>query len=479
MEAASAVSRIRARALERECERLRPLGEAYLTRHFAGQIGRADAEDVIAEVLIRIHREARAGRAPRNLRAMFLTSAHNGAIDLLRARAVRPATVGLEAVAEAPDARAAPAERAESHEDAVRLQEALARMRANYRETILLRFGLGLTVPEIAAHFEISEAAAKKRLLRAIAQVRKRMAAIDAEEFCPQMRELARRSAFEKQASGLAGEAEAEALRAHFSHCGPCRSFLVQLRGELHDLGSTAAGALLTGHRLGGRVDLLHQLGNWAGAAADAAQGAGDRLRHLALRGAAPFSSGDGAAGAMMGTGQKIVAVCGVGATATATCLLSGAVGPGIGVAIHPGHTDHRSAPKLKRLSAQEVPLAPLPSEAAAAAEKAPSPETGAESAPAHQAPDVAPAPAPPKVSEAAPETSAPSPPPSEFGIEGGSTSDGTPSGSGSSPSGSAAESPPAAARQAPASGGGSAGAAGGGSGSAASAGGGSVGFQG
>ena len=32
-----------------------------------------------------------------------------------------------------------------------------------------------------------------------------------------------------------------------------------------------------------------------------------------------------------MGTGQKIAAVCGVGATATATCLLSGAVGPGIG----------------------------------------------------------------------------------------------------------------------------------------------------
>lgn len=475
MEPASAASRLRARSFERECERLRPLGEAYVLRRFGDVLGRADAEDAVAEVLIRLHRRAREGRAPDNLRAMFFASVHNAAIDLLRARAARPATVALEAAASAPDEGGVPAELAESHEDAVRLQEALARMRGSYRETILLRFGLGLKVPEIAAHFQISEAAAKKRVLRAAAQVRKRMASIDAEEFCPQMRELARASAFEREASGLAGESEAEALRAHFSHCGSCRAYLVRLRGELHEAGSSALAGLLASGRLGGRVDVLHQLGHWAGAAADGAQGAVGRLRHLALRSAAPFSSGDGAAGMALGTGQKIAAVCGAGAAATATCLLSGAVGPGIGAALHPSHADQRPAAKVKRLSSSDLTPAPLLSQppAGAAAETAQSAPTGSESR--HQAPSepTPTAPAPPQTSEAVGEASAPSAPPSEFGIDESSSS-----GSGSGSGASAAESPPPAP-EAPASGGGSSGAGGARSGSGASSGGGSVGFHG
>jgi len=479
MEAAPAVSRLparlRARSFERECERLRPLGEAYALRYFAGQLGRADAEDVVAEVLIRMHLRAQEGRPAENLRAMFFTSVRNAGIDLLRSRSARPATVGLEMAAGASDAAAVPAERAEGREDALRLQEALARMRGSYRETILLRFGLGLTVPEIAAHFEISVAAAKKRVLRAGAQVRKRIAAIEGEEFCPQMRELARGFAFEKQASSLASAAEAEALRAHFSHCGPCRSYLAQLRGELLDLGSVALAALLAGHRLSGKVEIAHQLGHWAGGALDAAQGAGERLRHLALRAGGPFSSGDGAAGAVMGSGQKIAAICGAGAAATATCLLSGAVGPGIGAAIHPSHPAHRPAPKVKRLSSQDVPLTPVPA-GPTQAEPAPSPDTGTESAsPPRQAPpEAATPPTPPKVSESVQETSAPA---SEFGIEGGSTSEGASSRSGSTSTGSATESPPASARPSGGSGGGESAGGSGGSGSAAT--GGSLGFQG
>jgi RNA polymerase sigma factor (sigma-70 family) len=467
MEAASAVSRIRARGFERECERLRPLGEAYVLRRFGDALGRADAEDAVAEVLIRLHRRAAEGHLPDNLRAMFFASVRNAAIDLLRARAARPATVGLEAAASAAEEGGVPAELAESRERAVRLQEALARMRGSYRETILLRFGLGLTVPEIAAHFQISEAAAKKRVLRAGAQVRKQMAAIDAEEFCPQMRELARSSAFEKQAGGLASEPEVEALRAHFSHCGPCRAYLMRLRGELHDLGSTALAGLLAGHHLVGRVGALRQLGRWAGAVGETAQGVGERLRHFALRAVAPFSSGDGAAGAMMGTGQKIAAVCGAGAAATATCLLSGAVGPGIGAAIHPGHGDRPPAPKVKRLSSQDVPLAPVSSEPAVATpgETAPSPDSGSSASKHQAAPEAAPPPpTPPQASEAVRETS---PAPSEFGIEESSSSGGASSGA----AGSAAESPPPA----PAFGEGSA-AGGGGSGSAS---GGAVGFHG
>jgi RNA polymerase sigma factor (sigma-70 family) len=486
MRAAAAVSRRDARRFERECERLRPLGEAYVLRHFGHRLGRADAEDAVAEVLIRLHRRAEEGRLPDNLRAMFFTSVRNAAIDLLRARAARPATVELEAAAATPDAAPALPERAESRERVGRLQEALARMRAGYRATILLRFGLGLTFPEIAAYFQISEAAAKKRVLRATAQVRKRMAAIEGEEFCPQMRELARGLAFEKEASGLAGEAEARALQAHFSHCGSCRSYLARLRAELHELGSTALGALLGGDRIGAKLHALHQLGHWAGGAGDAAQAALERLRHLALRGSAPLSSGDGPAGAVLGTGQKIAAVCGAGAAATATCVLSGAVGPGVGAATHDGHRAHRPPPKVKRLSSQDAAPAPSPEALEVpSTEATPSPGAGSGQSAAEQReaggasaskPAAAASPSPGGASE----QSAAGAAPSEFGIEGGSSgasSGEQASGSGSRPD-AAAEAPPTTARPSTSSSGGESPPAAGGRGSAASSGG-SVGFQG
>ena len=62
-------------------------------------------------------------------------------------------------------------------------------MRPNYREAILLRFGVGLTVPEIAERLGISLPAAKKLVLRSTAQVRKRLESIEGAEFCPEMRD--------------------------------------------------------------------------------------------------------------------------------------------------------------------------------------------------------------------------------------------------------------------------------------------------
>ena len=105
MEAAATIlrelpSRRRAAAFERECERLRPLGEAYVLRRFGPSLSRADAEDAVAEVLIRLHRRMEDGEAPRNLRAAFFTSVRNAAVDQLRSRAARP-TAPLEAAASA------------------------------------------------------------------------------------------------------------------------------------------------------------------------------------------------------------------------------------------------------------------------------------------------------------------------------------------------------------------------------------------
>lgn len=456
MEAATRALRpsVRGRALrlERSCEQLRPLGEAYVMRHFAGQLGRADAEDAVAEVLIRLYRRIAEGRPPENLRAAFFTSVRNAAIDQLRSRAAKP-TVGLEAALATPAEAAAPPEWAQSREDAARLQDALARLRGRYREAILLRFGLGLSVPEIATHFQISLPAAKKLMLRAMRHVRERLVAIEDAEFCPEMQELARRSLFEKEASGLASESEAEVLRAHFAHCGSCRSFLASLHDDLHQLGAAALLGLTAAQSSGARLGLIDRVGEWLGGVGHGLQIGAEKGRQLGLRITGTTSGGDGGAtGALLGSGQKIAAICTAGAATTATCLLTGAVGPGIGTSAPILHPHHPHA-KVKRLAAE----APQPSLPVA------SPPAGKAETPPEATPPAAqgnPAPPPP----------AP-PPPSEFGIESGS-------GSGAAAAGSP---PPASSGSAAGSGGGEFGAApsGGGASRSGSGSGGSVGFQG
>jgi RNA polymerase sigma factor (sigma-70 family) len=469
VEAATAIlrdlpARRRQRSFEYECERLRPLGEAFVLRRFGDTLNRADAEDVVADVLIRLHRRVSEGYQPENLRAVFFTSVRNAAIDLLRSRSAKP-TVALEAAASAPAQGAAPPERAESDEDAVRLQEALARMRENYREAILLRFGLGLTVPEIAQHLSISLPAAKKLVLRSTRQVKDRLAAIEGAEFCPEMRAMARRSLLEKQASGLASESEAEILRTHFQHCGSCKSFLASLHGALHELGSAAVIGLTVGDRLG-RVGVLDHVARWATSVTDVSQAAGGRVRHLGFKLTGAFQSADSpASGILASTSQKIAAVCTAGAATTATCLLTGAVGPGIGVSA-PAQKTPDPPPQVRTVpsaAAESPPPAPAPDP-----EPAPAPSPSSDSSPA-PAPDPTPVAPAESVPAPAPVESEPTaPPPSEFGIEGGSSS-------ASSPAPAPTPSPTPSASS-----GGSFGGGGGSESSAShSSGGGSIGFQG
>lgn len=226
----SRLTRSSIKSFERECRQLRPLGEAYLLKRFSGSLNQADAEDIVAEVLIRIHRKLATDWAPENLRAFFLTSARNAGIDVLRSRAARP-TVDLDAAVGLAAPTPEPIEIAEDHDDATRLQETLGRMRANYREAIVLRFGLGMTVPEIASHLTISLPAAKKLVLRATDQARKRLASVEGAEFCDQMRDQVRRLDLESHACDRVSDLGI--LRAHFSHCGYCRSFLLALRRDV------------------------------------------------------------------------------------------------------------------------------------------------------------------------------------------------------------------------------------------------------
>lgn len=377
-------AQIRAHRFERECERLRPLGEAYVLRRFGGSLNRADAEDAVSDVVIRLHRRMTEGRLPDNLRATFFTSVRNAAIDQLRSRTAKP-TVALEAAADAPSGRAIPAESAEDRDDAARLQEALGRMRGNYREAIVLRFGLGLTVPEISRHLNISLPAAKKLVLRATRQIRNRLESIEGEEFCPEMRKLAEQSLFDKEACGLANEVEAEVLRAHFAHCGSCRSFVATLHDRLHDLGSSALLGLTATHEAaaGGLIDRVAAI---ADTASEAAQAGAWKLRHLAYKSSGAFQSGESAAGgAVLGTSQKIVAVCTAGAATTA-CVATGIVGPGIGNPLgqDKGERDAEPAAKVKVVDTPSAPVVATPTEPPAPEpSSSPPAEPGPESKPA------------------------------------------------------------------------------------------------
>ena len=431
-----------ARRFAAECEALRPLGIAYVLRNFGNRLGRADAEDAVAEVILRLHRQAARGAAPENLRAAFFTGARNAAIDQLRSRAAKP-TVGLEAAAEAPLAEPSPAERAEAGEDATRLREALARMRPNYREAIVLRFGLDLTVPEIAARLAISLPAAKKLVLRATEQARKRLAAIEGAEFCPQMREALRESLLDREAAGLAEPAESAALRAHLAHCGSCRSFLASLHSNLHELGSTA---LLGGYATQ-RSGALPQLGGLIDRIGHGAQAASAKAR-LALHklAAAAVPDGGAPAPALAGAGQKLAAICTAGAAGAATCLATGIVGPGLAPA------PSRQQPPIAPVAHAKRPRPPAPPrQAAAPAAPATTPTTrtpakrpgaaAASQAKALAAAARAPAAAQPEA-EAAPAAQAAA----EFGFEAES-----PAPSAAPSTAAASDSAPASARASPA----------------------------
>ena len=70
--------------------------------------------------------------------------------------------------------------RLEADERLQALARVLDGLPAGTRELIELRFGDGLTTAELAAHAGVSEAAVRKRLSRALEELRHRLAALDA-----------------------------------------------------------------------------------------------------------------------------------------------------------------------------------------------------------------------------------------------------------------------------------------------------------
>lgn len=134
---------------------------------------RADAEDLTAVTLHRfVERLDRYDAAKGGVKAWVMTMARNVFIDHLRKTRTTEPLADVEHLLG--DARFSP----EGPEVDPRLQqvsEALAAFPPSTREMFALRYGDGLTVAEVAAVLEISEAAAKQRFSRTLRALERKL----------------------------------------------------------------------------------------------------------------------------------------------------------------------------------------------------------------------------------------------------------------------------------------------------------------
>ena len=136
------------------------------------------AEDLTQESFVRAFQRLASFEQGRSFSSWLFKIAHNRTIDHLR-RKQRP-TVPLEAtnasgeesweVLEAPDHQS-PQRLAESSELGLAIDRALAGLRPNYRQILMLRFQAGLSYQEIAEAMEVSLASVKVLLHRARKQL--------------------------------------------------------------------------------------------------------------------------------------------------------------------------------------------------------------------------------------------------------------------------------------------------------------------
>lgn len=132
----------------------------------------ADAEDLVGQVFFRLLEsldriEPRRG----SVLSYTLSMARNALVDNARSRA---GMVPEEAAAAVPDTGMGPLERLVGEEDAERVRLELARLPAETRELLMLRFGDGLRFAEVAQVMGLSEAAVRQRTSRAVRELRAR-----------------------------------------------------------------------------------------------------------------------------------------------------------------------------------------------------------------------------------------------------------------------------------------------------------------
>ena len=133
---------------------------------------RADAEDVVSESFLKLVRGIRSYRSGSNGRAFVMRIVRNAAFDLLRRRKIR-AEEDLDAFFHLTDERYDPGRT----EDALMLEEAVAKLDPPERRMIYYRYYLDFTVREIAQETGMSKSAAARLVSLAEEKLKKLLGA--------------------------------------------------------------------------------------------------------------------------------------------------------------------------------------------------------------------------------------------------------------------------------------------------------------
>ena len=137
---------------------------------------RASAEDLFQETWMRVLEKGHLYDGKSRFVTWLLTIAHNVAIDHLRRRS--PASLDeMQECEDGPpfevqDARPSPFEQAAANEESARLEAALNRLPAIFREVLTLRIHEQMKLEEIAQLIHIPVATVKTRLYRGVMALR-------------------------------------------------------------------------------------------------------------------------------------------------------------------------------------------------------------------------------------------------------------------------------------------------------------------
>jgi RNA polymerase sigma-70 factor (ECF subfamily) len=165
------IARLRRGDLDALGELYRELGPAMVSLARSLLRDRAEADDVVADCLIRVHEKAAGFRGERGLRTWVLRIVANRCRDLLRRRRFDAGEPEAHDPIAHAGLRVEPLEEwdhALDQEKALRaLEQAIGRLPPEQREAVILRDRLGMSQEEVAVTLGIRVGAVKSRLFRA------------------------------------------------------------------------------------------------------------------------------------------------------------------------------------------------------------------------------------------------------------------------------------------------------------------------
>jgi RNA polymerase sigma-70 factor (ECF subfamily) len=177
---AALIARLRAGDLDALGELYAWLGRPMTTLARSMMRERAEAEDVVEEALMRIHRAAPGFRGERGLRTWTLRIVANLCRDRLRRRRRFPSSPPEEL---SPlDAAGLALDPVEGWDDTLDraqvmavVETALGQLPEEQREVVIMRHRLGLSTEEVAEALGVPEGTVKSRLSRALEALRRRL----------------------------------------------------------------------------------------------------------------------------------------------------------------------------------------------------------------------------------------------------------------------------------------------------------------